>query len=336
MLVPQACSGVIRPKETLLPVNLESAARPMVTIAMPFHNAETTIAVSIRSLLTQSFSDFELLLCDDGSTDKGATVVRSFRDQRIVFWSDGRRRKLSNRLNECINRARGVFFARMDADDVAYPERIAKQLEYLRQHPSVDLVAAHAVVFTSDGKPIGKKSGPLRHEDLVRFPLRGIRMWHPTWMGRLNWFRNHHYSEDAPLGQDQELLYRAHGASRYAVVDEILLGYRQEGLVLKKMVRYRWLWFRYVGPTLTGPRGLVRKALLAGLCLAKAAVDCVAVWSGLGYRLLRTRARPLSCRESQVWAIVWAGLQADPDRSFQSEGQSALRRPSELTPSSSE
>jgi glycosyltransferase involved in cell wall biosynthesis len=324
-------------KEIVFPVQLDSSTRPMVTIAMPFYNAEKTIALSIRSLLAQTLTDFELLLCDDGSTDGSAAVVSSFRDRRIVFWSDGHRRKLSSRLNECIARARGEFFARMDADDIAYPERLEKQVDHLRARPGVDLLAAHAIVFGSDGETIGKKSGPVLHEDLVRFPLRGIRMWHPTWIGRLHWFQKHRYREDAPLGQDQELLFRAYRTSRYEVMDQILLGYRQEQLVLKKMVRYRWLWFRHAGATLRGPKGLLWTTLLAALSLTKAATDCVAVWSGLRYRLLRTRARSLSDLERQEWTAVWQRLQQqDVKQSSLSSGPDILLIPRRLNSLNSE
>ena len=80
---------------------------PTISIAMPFFNGARTLDRAIRSMLQQSFEDFELLLCDDGSSDNSAEVVRSFKDPRIVFWSDGGRRRLAARLNECIDRARG-------------------------------------------------------------------------------------------------------------------------------------------------------------------------------------------------------------------------------------
>ena len=70
---------------------------------------------------TQSYSNWELLLCDDGSTDASRELARSFHDPRIVVWGDQRRLQLGARLNECIERARGEYIARMDADDIAYP-----------------------------------------------------------------------------------------------------------------------------------------------------------------------------------------------------------------------
>ena len=106
-------------------------SNPVITIAMPFYNSAATLELSIRSLLNQSYGDFELLLCDDGSDDQGLAIARSFDDPRVICWSDGRRLRLAARLNECIDRARGLYLARMDADDIAYPDRLRQQLDFL-------------------------------------------------------------------------------------------------------------------------------------------------------------------------------------------------------------
>jgi glycosyltransferase involved in cell wall biosynthesis len=100
---------------------------PIITIAMPFYNSAATLELAIRSLLNQSYGNFELLLCDDGSDDQGLAIARSFDDPRLICWSDGRRLRLAARLNECIDRARGLYLARMDADDIAYPDRLARR-----------------------------------------------------------------------------------------------------------------------------------------------------------------------------------------------------------------
>src|SRR6202042_1647908 len=104
---------------------------PGLTIALPSYNSAATRKVSIRWLLNQSYGDFELLLCDDGSNDPGLGIARSFDSPCLVCWSDGRRLRLAARLNQCIDRARGRYLARMDADDVAYPDRLARQLSFL-------------------------------------------------------------------------------------------------------------------------------------------------------------------------------------------------------------
>jgi len=102
-------------------------SEPAITLAMPFFNSAATLELAIRSLLNQSCGDFELLLCDDGSDDQSLAIAHSFSDPRVICWSDGRRLGLAARLNECIDRARGLYLATMDAGDIAYPNRLAQQ-----------------------------------------------------------------------------------------------------------------------------------------------------------------------------------------------------------------
>src|SRR4051794_20441310 len=104
---------------------------PRVTIGIPFHDEERFLEQAITSVLRQSFADFELLLIDDGSTDRSLEIARSFDDPRIEVTADGRRRFLAARLNEITRRARGELIARMDGDDVAHPERLSRQLALL-------------------------------------------------------------------------------------------------------------------------------------------------------------------------------------------------------------
>jgi glycosyltransferase involved in cell wall biosynthesis len=177
-------------------------ADPIITIAMPFYNSAATLELSIRSLLNQSYGDFELLLCDDGSDDLGLAIARSFDDPRVICWSDGRRLRLAARLNECIDRARGSYLARMDADDIAYPDRLARQLTFLGSHAEVDLCSAGALVFGRRGRPLWRFSPAQEHAAIIRSPFRGFPLWHPLWMGHIEWFRRWRYEETAWLAQN--------------------------------------------------------------------------------------------------------------------------------------
>jgi glycosyltransferase involved in cell wall biosynthesis len=281
-------------------------ARPVVSVAMPFYDAQATLAVAVRSILEQSFSNFELLLCNDGSSDEGLQVAESlaYADSRIVVWSHSRRGGLAARLNECVEGARGEYFARMDADDISYPERLRKQVRFLEEHRDVDLVGTHMLVFRGDGEAVGKIGGPAKHEEIARRPHMGVKVWHATWCGRTSWFRKNRYDERCRLAQDQELLYRAHQESRYAAIPELLYGNRVERLELHKMLRYRWLWMRYVSWHLRGMRGFATGAGVAAMLAAKACVDTFAVASGLDYKILRHRAAKLSEREIVEWELV--------------------------------
>ena len=105
--------------------------RPLITVGMAVHNQSELVGAAVRSILNQTFSDWELLALDDGSSDRIQSVLRSFTDCRIHVIHDGRRLGLAARLNQLVDMSQGLYFARMDADDVAYPERFQRQVDFL-------------------------------------------------------------------------------------------------------------------------------------------------------------------------------------------------------------
>ena len=281
---------------------------PLITIAMPFFNSAATIELSVRSLLNQSCGDFELLLCDDGSEDRGLAIARTFLDPRVICWSDGRRLRLAARLNECIDRARGRYFARMDADDIAYPNRIASQLAFLTAHTEVDLCSGGAMVFGRYGRPLWRFSPPTGHAQIVRSPFRGFPLWHPAWMGSIVWFRCWRYDERAWLAQDQELLLRSYRESRFANLPQVLLGYRRERVTFKKLLRYKFLHIRYVC-TQPGVRlPAWRKLQLLAVSTARLAANCLGLLGGAQHRIGHQSAFPPTIEELAAWRTLWTQL----------------------------
>jgi glycosyltransferase involved in cell wall biosynthesis len=278
---------------------------PVITIAMPFFNSAATLELSIRSLLNQSYGDFELLLCDDGSDDQGLAIARSFNDPRVICWSDGRRRRLAARLNECIDRARGVYLARMDADDIAYPDRLVRQLAFLSTHREVDLCSGGAMVFGKHGHPLWRFNPATDHAGIVRSPFRGFPLWHPVWMGRIEWFRGWRYQESAWLAQDQELLLRSYRSSRFANLPQILLGYRRERITLKKLFRYKLLHIRYVCQQPGAGPGIWEKLQLLGVTAARFTANCSAVLLGFERALGHQAAEAPSAAEIEEWRNLW-------------------------------
>jgi glycosyltransferase involved in cell wall biosynthesis len=279
----------------------------MVTVALPVRDAAPTISVAVRSILDQSFQDWELLLIDDGSTDGSAEQARATAagDERVRVFGGGDCRGLATRLNEAVSLAQGIFFARMDADDVSYPERLAVQVRYLLDHPEVDLVATGVMVFRSDGTVRGRRSSAADHAVLTRHPLRAIPMAHPTWMGRTSWFAAHPYDGSASRCEDQDLLLRAHKTSCYAVIPQILLGYREDRLKLRAVLSSRihqsrslWRYARAAGTPLGGAQAVALQVL-------KAIVDLTASFTGAEEIRLRQRAGCATEAEEEAWQDLW-------------------------------
>jgi glycosyltransferase involved in cell wall biosynthesis len=285
-------------------------ANPVITIAMPFYNSAATLELSVRSLLNQSYDDFELLLCDDGSDDQGLAIARSFHDPRVICWSDGRRRRLAARLNECIDRARGRYLARMDADDIAYPDRLARQLAFLQAHPEVDLCSAGAMVFGKHGRPLWRFSPAQEHAGITRSPFRGFPLWHPLWMGHIEWFRRWRYEESAWLAQDQELLLRSYRHSRFANLPQVLLGYRRERVTLKKLFRYKVLHIQYVCRRSGAAASHWQKLQLLVISAVRFAANCTVLLGGFEHRFGHQAAKPPTIAELKEWHSLWNLLAA--------------------------
>lgn len=123
---------------------------PKVSILMPAYNCANYIAEAIESVLNQSYTDFELVIVNDGSTDATASVVNSFKDERIrlITRVNG---GVSAALNTGLEHVTGEYTARFDADDVCYPHRIQKQVDFLSTHPDYVMVGSDADYMTDEG-----------------------------------------------------------------------------------------------------------------------------------------------------------------------------------------
>jgi glycosyltransferase involved in cell wall biosynthesis len=271
---------------------------------MPVFNCASTLGAAIRSVRLQTYSHWELLILDDGSTDDTVAVAGRFDDPRIRVLADSRNLGLACRLNQAVSIGKGEYFARMDGDDLCYPDRLERQVEFLQGSPEIDLVGACGIVFDHSGQAVGML--PLRqtHEEICARPWSGFYLAHPTWMGRMEWFSQHSYRESARRAQDQDLLLQTYRVSRFAALPEIALGYRQNSLSLKNILRGRYCFMAaLLRQMLAGSDwrlaiGLVEQPL-------KALVDIVAITSGAGYRILRHRVLELSPEQRATWDRVW-------------------------------
>jgi hypothetical protein len=125
-----------------------------VTVAMPVYNGATTLRRAISSVLAQAFSDFELLIIDDGSSDDSVAIVESFQDPRIRLLVHDRNRGLAPVRNHLVAESRGDYIAWLDADDWAHPERLALQVEMLDKTPNAALCGTWAKLVTEDRQAV--------------------------------------------------------------------------------------------------------------------------------------------------------------------------------------
>jgi glycosyltransferase involved in cell wall biosynthesis len=150
-------------------------ALPLASVLMPAYNAERYVGEAIDTILGQTFRDFELLIVDDGSTDRTRQIVQQYerQDPRIRLLARAHA-GIAATLNAGLAAARQDFIARMDADDRALPDRLDQQVAYLLGHPECVAVGGQALLIDPDGLSIGPFRVPLTHAEIDRAHLAGI------------------------------------------------------------------------------------------------------------------------------------------------------------------
>jgi glycosyltransferase involved in cell wall biosynthesis len=216
---------------------------PAVSVILPAYNCERYIGRAIQSVLDQTFSDFELIIINDGSTDKTEFAVLSFSDHRIVYQKNETNQGLVYSLNRAIDLAGGKYIARMDADDICRPERLAKQVAFLDNHNEITLVATTIDFINNEEKLTGQwelDRKTISPEQIrSKMPSENC-IAHPTVMLRSSVLKEFKYKTSQKNIEDYDLWLRLlNRGHQLAKVDEPLLLYRVHGdsvtsLYLKK------------------------------------------------------------------------------------------------------
>ncbi|MCP4618197.1 MAG: glycosyltransferase [Bradyrhizobium sp.] len=206
---------------------------PAISVLLPVYNAAPYLRAALESILSQTFSDFELLALNDGSTDASLSILQqaAATDQRLRVISR-ENKGLVETLNELVGLSRGQLLARMDADDISRPERFERQVAYLNEHPECVAVGTRCLLIDPEGLPIMRSVNDLQHEDIERAMLSGwgaIRgICHPTLMMRRDAVMTAGgYSAEYTHAEDIDLFLRLGEQGRLANIADILLEYRQ-------------------------------------------------------------------------------------------------------------
>lgn len=208
----------------------------MITIAIPFFNAEKFLADAIRSVFAQTFTEWELLLIDDGSSDGSLEIAQSIVDPRVRVISDGQNKKLATRLNEVTRIAKYDYIARMDADDLMSPRRLEIQYGFLTKNPDFDLISTGLYSCSDNNILLGYRGWQYEHPDFADIFSKKVGILHASILARKEWHQRNPYNEQLLLGQDTDLWLRASklGDLNIKIIDLPLYIYREEGNVTKK------------------------------------------------------------------------------------------------------
>lgn len=259
---------------------------PLVSVVMPVFNCGKTVAAAIRSILIQTYENWELIVIDDGSKDKSNDVIKDFSDARIRVIACEKNKGIAARLNQAVGLSRGRYVARMDADDVSFPRRLELQVQYLLQHPDVDLLGTAILVNSGEDCPQGTLPVREDHETICCRPWKGFYLPHPTWMGSKQWFLEHQYQFAASGAEDQDILFRSYRTSRFACLPDVLLSYR-ENRNMTKMLRARYAFFKALFPEAIRQKKFGIACMLAISQSAKVGGDVLNL--KFGFRIFRNQ-----------------------------------------------
>jgi len=211
---------------------------PKVSVLMPVFNGEAYLREAITSILRQTFSDFELLILNDGSTDTSAEIVSSFTDGRIRYMASTGNCGLVQTLNRGLDLARGTYIARMDCDDISLPRRLEYQVSFLDAHPEV------GVCGTWYREVRGTISTIMRcaedHSSILCGTLFNPVVGHPTVMLRKAMLDSYQlrYDPAFPHAEDYKLWSECLKYYKFANISTVLMSYRIHSMQVTQLKLY--------------------------------------------------------------------------------------------------
>ena len=213
--------------------------KPIISIVMPIFNAEKYLIYALKSILLQTIENWELILIDDGSTDNSFEILNNINDKRFIKLKNDRNYGNSYSCNRGIEMAKGKYIARMDADDICFPNRLEMQLKFMENNPDVDAISCGSIKTNNKLDIIyGIDTPPTDHKEITKLYwfnkqiLFGTNIWitDGALFAKSEWFKKWHYDENIFFAQDFDLMFRANSESNYSNVKDILYIYRKSGV----------------------------------------------------------------------------------------------------------
>lgn len=210
-----------------------SIVTPKISVVMPVYNAEKYLREAMDSILSQTYTDFEFIIIDDGSVDTSPEIVRSYDDARIRFYQNEHNMGVAATLNRGLDLAEGEYIARMDSDDISLPERFARQMEYMDAHPEC-IICGSNLILLEKGKDTTIFKYSERDAEIRADLIFNCAFAHPSVMFNAALICEHNLRYDLSYekAEDYELWSRALAYGRGYNIQIPLLKYRKhEGQV---------------------------------------------------------------------------------------------------------
>ncbi len=252
-----------------------STIKPLVSITMPVYNASRYIRQTIESVLAQTYTNWELILVNDGSTDDSAAIIASYTDPRIRYFENPANMGIVPTRNRCAELATGKYIAVLDNDDIIYPEKLEAQVNCLEAQPELGLCAGNYVIIDSEGHQTEK----IWLDDVAPLTLKTKLLFsnmicNSTVMLRAGLLKNAPYVSGYDMTEDYVFLLKVAHESGIRILPDYLTQYRIHGTntSLKKINEMRMLRekidgfiFGYLGITPSPEEAALHSAFISGV-----------------------------------------------------------------------
>lgn len=232
---------------------MKASENPKISVIMAVYNGLPYLKDAAKSILNQTYKNFEFIIVDDASTDESLEYLSSLKDRRIRLIKNNENLGLAASLNKALKIAKGEYIARMDADDISLPDRFKEQVNFLIKNPSTDLCGTWAKLIDEDNKVTGKVHKPLQDKDIKKMNKWITGMIHPTWIGRAKVFRQMKgYKPKYDIVEDYDFLIRAKEFKMANIGKELLLwrsvtsrrSQKHIQEMYKKSFAVKWFYFK--------------------------------------------------------------------------------------------
>lgn len=198
---------------------------PLITVIIPVFNAGRYVREAIESIASQTYTNLEILIIDDGSTDDSLLIIQGIHDPRVKVVRNRHNIGLRRTLNKALALSQGKYIARMDADDISYPHRLATQVTFMEENPEISICGSWFRIIP--GGSIIRH--PLSHDEIVSQLFRDTAFGHPTIMFRSSFVKKANIEYPESQAEDYALWVSLIGKAVFANIPEVLLDYRWHG-----------------------------------------------------------------------------------------------------------
>ncbi len=201
--------------------------KPLISVILPNFNGMPYLKLAVDSIISQTYTNFEFIIIDDGSNDNSLEYLNRLKEKRIKLINNKTNLGIAKTLNKAIELSRGKYIVRMDSDDIAYPNRLEIQLQFILSNQEISLCGTWAGKINKKGQRVGVIKYPISHKIIKKVLPYYNPVIHPSWMVKKEVYEKlHGYKNGYNGAEDYEFLLRAKNQFRIANVPKILLKYR--------------------------------------------------------------------------------------------------------------